>query len=66
MEYSAIASLKASSARKSSSTDTMIFALPSMAVANTGKSLGSRQCGGIVFGSIQIARFFNCCSSRMA
>jgi hypothetical protein len=43
MEYNAIASLNVSSVRKSSSTDTIIFALPSMAVANTGKSLGSRQ-----------------------
>ena len=40
MEYNAIASLKVASARKSSSPDSIIFALPSMAAANTGKSLG--------------------------
>jgi hypothetical protein len=43
MLYDCIALLNSSSARKSSSPDTIIFASPSIAVDKTGKSLGSRQ-----------------------
>lgn len=66
MLYNCIALLNSSSARKSSSPETMTWASPSMAVDKTGKSLGSRQWGGIVRASIQIERIFICFSSRVA
>lgn len=54
MPYLAISSRKTSSARMSASPVTMALAWPSIAVARTGWSCGSRHCGGTVVGVTQI------------